>query len=90
VAFQRYLAEQVAVDHADGAFSRREALRRLALLGVGGPASSTTGAAAMPPGTGPRYHPDAAVQAYAKVLDWFGRHLGWFRPRIAPGACRPR
>jgi carboxymethylenebutenolidase len=26
--------------------------------------------------TGPRYHPDAAAQAYAKVLDWFGRHLG--------------
>jgi carboxymethylenebutenolidase len=26
--------------------------------------------------TGPRYHPDAAAQAYAKVLGWFGRHLG--------------
>ena len=26
--------------------------------------------------TGPRYHQDAATQAYAKVLDWFGRHLG--------------
>jgi carboxymethylenebutenolidase len=65
VAFQRYLAEEVAIDHADGAFSRREALRRLALLGVGvpaasallaacgggdgGPASATTGAAT-PPG----------------------------------------
>ena len=67
MAFQRYLAEEVAIDHADGAFSRREALRRLALLGVGVPAASallaacggdggepapaaTTGAAAAPPG----------------------------------------
>ncbi len=40
MAFQRYLAEEVAIDHADGAFSRREALRRLALLGLGVPAAS--------------------------------------------------
>jgi carboxymethylenebutenolidase len=26
--------------------------------------------------TGPRYHQAAATQAYAKVLDWFGQHLG--------------
>jgi carboxymethylenebutenolidase len=26
--------------------------------------------------TGPRYHQQAATQAYAKVLDWFGSHLG--------------
>jgi carboxymethylenebutenolidase len=26
--------------------------------------------------TGPRYDQGAATQAYAKVLDWFGRHLG--------------
>jgi carboxymethylenebutenolidase len=32
---QRYLAEEVAIDHADGIISRREALRRLGLLGVG-------------------------------------------------------
>jgi carboxymethylenebutenolidase len=32
---QRYLAEEVAVDHADGLISRREALRRLGMLGVG-------------------------------------------------------
>jgi len=68
-AFQRYLAEEVAIDHADGALSRREALRRLALLGLGVPAASallaacggdggggdepapvTTGGAATPPG----------------------------------------
>ena len=32
---QRYLAEEIAVDHADGFITRREALRRHALLGVG-------------------------------------------------------
>ena len=33
---QRYLAEEVAEDHADGIITRREAMRRLGLLGVGG------------------------------------------------------
>ena len=32
---QRYLAEEVAEDHADGIITRREAMRRLGLLGVG-------------------------------------------------------
>lgn len=32
---QRYVAEEIATDHVDGLLSRREALRRLALLGVG-------------------------------------------------------
>jgi carboxymethylenebutenolidase len=40
MAFQQYLAEEVAIDHADGLYSRREALRRLGLLGVGVPAAS--------------------------------------------------
>jgi carboxymethylenebutenolidase len=40
MAFQQYLAEEVAVDHADGVIHRREALRRLALLGLGVPAAS--------------------------------------------------
>jgi carboxymethylenebutenolidase len=40
MAFERYLAEEVAIDHADGLVSRREALRRLALLGLGVPAAS--------------------------------------------------
>jgi carboxymethylenebutenolidase len=68
MAFQRYLAEEVAIDHADGMVSRREALRRLALLGLAAPAASallaacggdggdgepapgTTAGAAAPPG----------------------------------------
>ncbi|MGP3956970.1 dienelactone hydrolase family protein [Nonomuraea sp. 3N208] len=37
---QRYLAEEVAHDHADGLIPRREALRRLALLGLGLPAAT--------------------------------------------------
>ncbi|MCF6389221.1 dienelactone hydrolase family protein [Mycobacterium sp. MBM] len=32
---QRYIAEEIATDHADGLLSRREAMRRLALLGMG-------------------------------------------------------
>jgi carboxymethylenebutenolidase len=39
--FQRYLAEEVAVDHADGLISRSEALRRLALLGLSVTAGSS-------------------------------------------------
>jgi carboxymethylenebutenolidase len=53
MAFQRYLAEEVAIDHADGALSRREALRRLALLGVGVPAASALLAACGGDGGGP-------------------------------------
>jgi carboxymethylenebutenolidase len=37
---QRYLAEEVAEDHADGIISRREALRRLGLMGVTGAAAT--------------------------------------------------
>jgi carboxymethylenebutenolidase len=39
-ALQRYLAEEIAIDHADGLFSRREALRRLGLMGVSAAAAS--------------------------------------------------
>ena len=38
---QRYFAEEVAEDHADGIISRREAIRRLALLGVGAAMAAT-------------------------------------------------
>jgi carboxymethylenebutenolidase len=38
---QRYLVEEIAVDHADGLISRREALRRLALVGVSVSAASS-------------------------------------------------
>jgi carboxymethylenebutenolidase len=39
VALERYLQEEVALDHADGYLSRREALRRLAYLGLAAPAA---------------------------------------------------
>jgi carboxymethylenebutenolidase len=44
---QRYLAEEVAEDHADGFVSRREALRRLGLLGLSGAAAGSLLAAAV-------------------------------------------
>lgn len=37
---QRYVAEEIATDHVDGLLTRREALRRLALLGIGATAAS--------------------------------------------------
>jgi carboxymethylenebutenolidase len=40
-AMGRYLAEEVGVDYADGIITRREALRRLGLLGVAGVAATT-------------------------------------------------
>jgi carboxymethylenebutenolidase len=42
---QRYIAEEIATDHVDGLLSRREALRRLALLGVGTAAATALFAA---------------------------------------------
>jgi carboxymethylenebutenolidase len=44
---QRYLAEEIAEDHADGYVSRREALRRLGLLGLSGAAAGSLLAAAV-------------------------------------------
>ena len=38
---QRYLAEEIAEDHADGFVSRREALRRLGLLGLSSAAATS-------------------------------------------------
>ena len=37
---QRYIAEEIATDHVEGLLSRREALRRLALLGVSAASAS--------------------------------------------------
>jgi carboxymethylenebutenolidase len=38
---QEYLVEEIAIDHADGLISRREALRRLALVGIGASAAAS-------------------------------------------------
>ena len=40
VALREYLVEEVALDCAEGLLSRREAFRRLAMLGVGSPAAA--------------------------------------------------
>ncbi len=52
-SLQRYVAEEIASDHLDGLLSRREALRRLALLGVG-TAAATALIAACGEHNGPR------------------------------------
>ena len=72
---QRYLAEEVAEDHADGLVSRREALRRLGLLGLGGAAATSLLAAALadqakaiarrPGSTGAAHAEEAEVAALA-------------------------
>jgi carboxymethylenebutenolidase len=67
---ERYLAEEIAVDHADGIISRREALRRLGLLGLSVTAASSLlaafgrdAAAALPASTDTAaLRPAAAVQ----------------------------
>jgi carboxymethylenebutenolidase len=41
MALDRYLQEEVALDHADGQISRREALKRLAALGLGAAAAGS-------------------------------------------------
>ena len=64
--FERYLAEEIAVDHADGLIERREELRRLGLLGLslaaasallaacaGGQGGTGEPAATTPPATQP-------------------------------------
>jgi carboxymethylenebutenolidase len=77
--FSRYLAEEVAVDFGDGIIDRREALRRLALLGVGlgaagallaacspdGPGGSPAAAGATGPATGPASGPGQSPGAGA-------------------------
>jgi carboxymethylenebutenolidase len=37
---RRYIAEEIAIDHVDGLLTRREAMRRLALLGLGSAAAA--------------------------------------------------
>ena len=71
---QRYIAEEIAADHVDGLLSRREALRRLALLGVSTAAATAliaacgenkTPAANAPTTTGAAATPTGAATASA-------------------------
>jgi carboxymethylenebutenolidase len=73
---QQYLADEVAEDHADGIITRREAVRRLGLLGVGAAAASAmlaaeaaakTGGGHGGHGPGHGHKPEAATSAWAPV-----------------------
>jgi carboxymethylenebutenolidase len=80
---QRYLAEEIAVDHADGLITRREALRRLGLLGLTASVASAL-LAGFAPGKGsaasPRVarrkdlgaHPDAAAPVPTRAISFRG------------------
>jgi carboxymethylenebutenolidase len=61
---QRYIAEEIATDHVDGLLSRREALRRLALVGVGAAAATALIAAC---GGGDKPTTDAPATATGPV-----------------------
>ena len=68
---QRYLAEEVAEDHADGIITRREAVRRLGLLGVsGGAAISLLGAAVSEAATKPKPKARKAPATTGSARDW--------------------
>jgi carboxymethylenebutenolidase len=61
---QRYLAEEIATDHVDGLLTRREAMRRLALLGL-----TTTAAAALISSCAERQTPDHAPTTSTTASD---------------------
>jgi carboxymethylenebutenolidase len=74
---QRYLAEEVAEDHVDGIITRREAVRRLGLLGVSGSAAvamlaaAGSDAAAKRAGTGRvGSHRPRGAAGRGKVVEW--------------------
>lgn len=99
---QRYLAEEVAEDHADGIITRRDAVRRLGLLGVSGTAAAALlGAAAGdapakhsgPNGRGHRRGRRASADDWAPVATeavTFAGPRGQLMAAWAPAAARPR
>jgi carboxymethylenebutenolidase len=82
---QRYIAEEIATDHVDGLLSRREALRRLALLGVSTAAATALIAAcgdnkktsnapvtSSGPATSPSVPPGSAKALPTNPITWAG------------------
>ncbi len=62
----RYLAEEIATDHVDGLLSRREAIRRLGLLGLGAAAATELiSACAKPPEPADAFTPTALPESPA-------------------------
>lgn len=97
---QRYIAEEIATDHVEGLLTRREAIRRLALLGVGATAASaliaacgsenkpdnTSATTATPVATSPPPGADKAVAT--EPITWSGPN-GTLQGAWAP-AAQPR
>lgn len=75
---ERYVAEEIATDHVDGLLSRREALRRLALLGIGGAAATALIAScgdkrsATPTATSSGSPPGMATALPTEAVTWAG------------------
>jgi carboxymethylenebutenolidase len=79
---QRYIAEEIATDHVDGLLSRREALRRLALLGLGTAAATAliaacgnqkkTSPASASPGATPPVPPGSEHTLPTAPINWGG------------------
>jgi carboxymethylenebutenolidase len=84
---QRYIADEIATDHVDGLLTRREALRRLSLLGLGTAAAAALLAACSeaqdrsespkpPPApessTGPAQPPGMANVRPTSAISWAG------------------
>jgi len=95
---QRYLAEEVAVDHADGIISRREALHRLALMGWTVAAAATLltacgnetkGAASPSPTPGESAGSDASASA-ASAITFAGPEGRTLQGGWAPASGSPR
>lgn len=79
---QRYLAEEVAEDHADGIITRREAVRRLGLLGVTGSAAIGLLGAAAAEAAKPRVPPKRS--SHGRVRGGTGKVVEW-----TPAATTP-
>jgi carboxymethylenebutenolidase len=79
-SLHHYIAEEIATDHVDGLLTRREAIRRLALLGLGGGAAAALIAAcddkqSQRPGTGSgaqREAPGMAKALPTEPITWRG------------------
>lgn len=83
---QRYIAEEIATDHVDGLLSRREALRRLGLLGLSAAAAAAlisacaqaqqpagqSPAPAAPPTSSPAGPPGMATALPTTAVTWPG------------------
>jgi carboxymethylenebutenolidase len=101
--FQRYLAEEIAVDHADGLIERREALRRLGLLGLSLAAASALlaacaedqggsgqPAATTPPAGAPSTKPGGATAVATQEITFAGPESRTLRGAWAPARTPPR